>query len=215
MKIIHFFSLLVILSACSNEPNTVQHKKEYNPPRNNTVYVVGHGWHTGFVIPANKANIGLSFLNKRFKNANYYEFGWGDKGFYQANEITTGLSIQALFWPSDTVVHVVAIKQDPLKYFKSSRIVNFKLSDSELLSLIRFISNSFFLNQSGNVLSLKKGLYGNSQFYEGKGDYYLMNTCNKWTAKGLRSSGFDISTSFKLTESSIIDYLNENLLGRD
>lgn len=215
MKFINFLTLLLILTACSNKPDFIQHKKENKPLRNNTVFVVGHGWHTGFVIPASKANIRLPFLKKRFKNTAYYEFGWGDKGFYQANEITTGLSIQALFWPTETVMHVVALKKDPLKYFKSSRIVKFKLSDSELFSLIHFIKNSFFHNKSGNVFSLTKGLYGNSQFYKGEGDYYLMNTCNKWTAKGLKSSGFNISTFFKFTESSIIDFLKENLSERN
>jgi len=37
-----------------------------------------------------------------------------------------------------------------------------------------------------------------------------MNTCNKWTAKGLKSAGMDISPTFKLTADSIMDYLKEN-----
>jgi hypothetical protein len=36
-----------------------------------------------------------------------------------------------------------------------------------------------------------------------------MNTCNKWTAKGLKSAGMDISPTFKLTADSIMDYLKE------
>jgi len=36
-----------------------------------------------------------------------------------------------------------------------------------------------------------------------------MNTCNKWTAKGLKSAGMDISPTFKLTAESIMDYLEE------
>ncbi|MFB8829603.1 hypothetical protein ACE0DR_10225 [Azotobacter sp. CWF10] len=31
-----------------------------------------------------------------------------------------------------------------------------------------------------------------------------MNTCNKWTAKGLRSAGVDIFPAFKLTAGSIM-----------
>jgi len=60
----------------------------------------------------------------------------------------------------------------------------------------------------GKVKELKNGIYGNSQFYKGVGDYYLMNTCNKWTAKGLRSTGMDISTKFTLTAGSVIGYLD-------
>ena len=36
-----------------------------------------------------------------------------------------------------------------------------------------------------------------------------MNTCNKWTAKGLKSAGMDISPTFKLTADSIMDYVKE------
>jgi len=36
-----------------------------------------------------------------------------------------------------------------------------------------------------------------------------MNTCNTWTAKGLKSAGLDISTAFKLSAESIMDYLSE------
>ena len=57
------------------------------------------------------------------------------------------------------------------------------------------------------MLALKNGIYGNSQFYKGVGDYYLMNTCNKWTAKGLKSIGMDISPIFKLTADSIMTYI--------
>ena len=73
--------------------------------------------------------------------------------------------------------------------------------------LISFIENSFYKQSNGDIVPLKNGIYGDSQFYKGEGDYYLMNTCNKWTAKGLSSAGMDISTTFKLTAGSIMDYL--------
>ena len=59
------------------------------------------------------------------------------------------------------------------------------------------------------MVELESGIYGNSQFYKGVGDFYLMNTCNKWTAKGLKSAGMDISPTFKLTADSIMDYLKD------
>jgi len=55
---------------------------------------------------------------------------------------------------------------------------------------------------------MENGIYGNSQFYQGAGKYYLMNTCNKWTTKGLKSIGMEISPTFKLTSSSVMNFLN-------
>ena len=56
-------------------------------------------------------------------------------------------------------------------------------------------------------MPLSKGIYGDSQFYEGTGRYSMLNTCNVWTAKGLNSAGFDISPMFNLTAGSVMNYL--------
>ena len=53
----------------------------------------------------------------------------------------------------------------------------------------------------------KMTLTGDSHFYKGEGHYYLMNTCNNWTARGLKSAGLNISPTFKLTAGSIMGFL--------
>lgn len=199
----------ILLSACSSAPYIVEHPDEFKGIGDNAIYIVSHGWHTGFVVPASGIQKKLPRLKQRFANIPYIEFGWGDKGFYQAEEITSGLSIRAIFWPTESVVHAVAVPINPYKYFSSSEVEKLCLSDSELSSLISFISNSFYKNNDGEVLEIKNGLYGDSQFYKGVGDYYLMNTCNKWTAKGLKSIGMDISPMFKLSAGSVMSYLKE------
>ena len=83
--------------------------------------------------------------------------------------------------------------------------------------MISYLEHSFYKDNSGRIVESTNGHYKNRQFYEAEGDYYLMNTCNKWTAKGLRSAGLDISPTFKLTASSIMDYLSkhtEALMGK-
>jgi len=146
-------------------------------------------------------------LKDRFGDIRSIEFGWGDKGFYQSKEITSGLTLRAIFWPTESVVYAVSVPQGVYEYFPSSDIKELCLNNEELESLVSFISNSFSKSIDGKVKELKNGIYGNSQFYKGVGDYYLMNTCNKWIAKGLRSTGMDISTTFTLTASSVIGYL--------
>jgi len=75
--------------------------------------------------------------------------------------------------------------------------------------LLSFIASSFYKNQKGEILETQGGIYGNSQFYKGVGYFSLMNTCNKWTAKGLKSAGMDIAPAFKLTAGSIMNYLGK------
>jgi len=198
---------LLLLSACSSEPYVVKPVERDNSPKRSVIYIVSHDWHTGFVIPAEEIQLHIPELRERFGDTPYIEFGWGDKGFYQAKEITTGLVLRAVLWPTESVIHSVAVPERVERYFKNSHVEKICLNSSGLTSLLHFISNSFYKNEKNKVLKLENGIYGNSQFYKGVGDYYLMNTCNKWTAKGLNSAGFDISPTFTLTASSIMKYI--------
>ena len=128
--------------------------------------------------------------------------------FIRLEEITSGITLKAIFLPTDSVVHAVAVTQKADKYFKHSEVEKFCLEDYEFKSLVKFISNSFYRDESGNILKLNHGIYGDSQFYKAKGDFHIFNTCNKWTAKGLESAGMKISTTFKLTAGSIMNYLS-------
>ncbi|MCV5148187.1 DUF2459 domain-containing protein, partial [Escherichia coli] len=67
------------------------------------MYIVSHGWHTGIVVPAANVNRVLPQLDARFAQPKWYEIGWGDKGFYQAQEITSSLTLQAMFWSTGAV----------------------------------------------------------------------------------------------------------------
>ena len=201
--------IIIILAGCSAKPYIVSYADEFEGSGQNEVYVVSHGWHTGFVIPAPEIQGVIPELEQRFGNTPYIEFGWGDKGFYQAKETNLGLTLKAIFWPTESVVHSVAVPQKVEEYFSNSEVAKLCLNDGELSALIGFISSSFYRDKSGNLLELQKGIYGDSKFYSGVGDFYLMNTCNRWTAKGLKSIGMDISPRLKLTAGSVMNYLTK------
>jgi len=201
--------IIIILGGCSAKPYIVSYAEKFEGSGQNGVYVVSHGWHTGFVIPAPEIQWVIPELEQRFGEIPYIEFGWGEKWFYQAKETTSGLTLRAIFWPTESVVHSVAVPQKVEEYFSNSEVVKLCLSDGELSALIGFISSSFYRDKSGNLFELQKGIYGDSQFYSGVGDFYFMNTCNRWTAKGLKSIGMDISPTLKLTAGSVMNYLTK------
>ena len=200
---------LSLLSACSFKPDVVTQSKDASVSEWQELYVVSHGWHTGFVVPGDRIQLHIPELKKRFGNTPNIEFGWGDKDFYQAEEITTGLTLRSIFWPTDSVIHAVAVPENVNQYFSNSEVKTLCLSKGDYFSLLNFIASSFYKNQKGEVLETQGGIYGNSQFYKGVGDFSLLNTCNKWTAKGLKSAGMDISPAFKLTAGSIMTYLGK------
>ena len=201
--------LLLFFAACSAEPYALKPMPEKKDASLHWLYVADHGWHTGFILAAEALNDELPFLPKRFKNASYYEIGWGDMEFYQANKVTTGLTIRTIFWPTTSVVHVIALPADPVRYFGKDEVIELCLKDEAFFSLRKYIAYSFQRDRDKQVLVLKKGIYGDSQFYMAKGDYYLMNTCNKWTAKGLKSAGVDLTPTFRLTADSVMSVLRE------
>ena len=204
----HYLLITLLIAANVLIITTKCFATELEKSAKNEVYVVNHGWHTGFVVHASEIQKEIPELKQRFGNAPYIEFGWGDKEFYQANEITPDITLKAIFLPTESVLHAVAVSSEADKYFKHSEVHKFCLEDLELKSLVDFISNSFYRDESGSILKLNHGIYGDSQFYKAKGDFHIFNTCNKWTAKGLESAGMKISTTFKLTAGSIMTFLS-------
>jgi uncharacterized protein (TIGR02117 family) len=184
-------------------------------------YAVSNGWHTGVIVPAERINTLIPGIKNRFKVSNnallsnntlhnaaaYYEIGWGDRGFYEAKEITALMSLQALFNSSGSVMHVVAVN-DPAKEFAGSQMVKFCLNEAQLASLEKFIVSSFMQDAQGQIISRRPGLYGDSQFFEGAGTYHFLNSCNTWAAKALRSAGFDLSPTFKLFARQVMNNID-------
>jgi uncharacterized protein (TIGR02117 family) len=201
------FIILSSILGCSDKPAFVQHTYKYSGSGKNKVYIVNHGWHTGFVIPSDKLYEFIPTLKQRLGQCGNIEIGWGDKAFYQAEKMTLGLALNALLWPTETVIHAVAVPHDVSGYFSNSEVVLIYLNDKELSHLITFISNSFHTHRLGDIEALGNGIYGDSQFYKGAGEYHIMNTCNEWTAKGLKSVGMEIIPAFKLTAESIMNFI--------
>jgi uncharacterized protein (TIGR02117 family) len=199
-------------TSCTTLPQAVEHASTSRQcPAIEEIYVLNHGWHTGIALKAADLNASIPSLSIRFPEAKYYEIGWGDAGFYQSNEITTGLTFRAMFWSSGTVMHVVGFKLEPDKYFPGSEVRRIMLNRDAYKTMLKFIKSSFKTNEAGDVVRQNHGLYGDSQFYTGIGNYYILNTCNKWTAKALYSAGLDIDPGLKLTASSITNFLDNNL----
>lgn len=104
-----------------------------------------------------------------------------------------------MFWSTGAVMHVVAFSAPPERYFPGSEVKPLTINNGQLATLMLFIGRSFSRSEAGNIIPLKKGIYGDSQFYAANGRYGILNTCNKWTAKGLQSAGIEIEPTLKLT----------------
>jgi len=209
-RILQFFCLIGLLGACSGQPQALVPLSELAPIRSQPIFVVNHGRHTGLIVPGPSMHEALPELALHFDSPVYYEIGWGDRDFYQAQEVTSGLALQALFWSKGAAVHVVALFEQPEQYFADEPVVSTCLSKNELASLQSFLVSNFYRTATGSIIALGPGNYGDSAFYRGEGRYYILNTCNNWTAKALKSSGLKIQPFFKCTAGSIINFLEKH-----
>jgi len=169
-----------------------------------TIFLVGHGWHTGLVLPVNNIEAENFPEAADFRQADFIEVGWGDEGFYRATKITPTIITKAAFWPTPSVMHVAGFRGPVRNFFPYSDIHEVKLSVEEFDMLCRFISNSFEHDDQGESIDLGEGLYGKSRFYRAKGKYYMPKTCNIWTAKALREAGFPITVQTAITAENVL-----------
>jgi uncharacterized protein (TIGR02117 family) len=195
-------SLLLTALACYSLSNAAQ---AHTSPTPQAVYVVNNGWHTGLIVPAAPFKQRFPALQKRFGSADHFEIGWGDKGFYQAKDITASITLKAMFGLSGSIMHIVALSDTPEKYTSKEHMKTLCLSNTQLEQLNQAISESLALNAQQDVQPLGPGLYGDSEFFAAVGNYYLLNTCNSWTAQRLARAGLPIWSRFKLTAASVMN----------
>jgi uncharacterized protein (TIGR02117 family) len=202
-----------VLAGCTSEPHAIAFSPVANEPRPHRLFAVSHGWHVGFVLPAAPLVARIPALKQRFGNASHFEIGWGDKGFYQSEEITARLILQAMLSSTGAVMHVVSLPPSadaPFDTFRGSEVVEFCASERELVALSAFVQHSFSKDAADQLVPMKPGIYGNSQFYEAAGRFHLFNTCNKWVAKGLASMGLSVEPTLALSATNVLTQLKSS-----
>ncbi len=156
------------------------------------IAVVNHGWHTGIILRGGDIGPDLAFVSAQLGAHPFYEFGWGDAGFYQAEEIDSGLTLAALFWPTPSVMHVAAFSPLPERYFELGEVERLWVSAQGLARLQRFIAARFIRAGQQPPQPFGRGLYGRSRFYRARGEYLFTYTCNSWSAEALAQAGAPI-----------------------
>jgi uncharacterized protein (TIGR02117 family) len=181
-----------------------EYETKNSPKSNRTLYVVGHGWHTGLVLPY--ADISRTDWPESgdFFDAKFVEVGWGDEGFYRADHITPQLVAKAAFLPTPSVMHVVGLKRPVEEFFVASDIIELQVTAEGFDRLCRFIHEGYQLDASGEPEILGHGLYGESFFYRAGESYYFPKTCNYWTARALAAAGVKIVPQLSMTAGAVL-----------
>ena len=209
MKLSTLF-LFLLLASCATLPKALEPVTENGSGPSRSIYAVSHGKHTGLIVEAESINAILPEWREKLGDVQYYEIGWGDAGFYRAKSITTRLTLDAIFRPTQSIVHVVGFDEDPTMAFPTSEVVTLSVAQANHDNLVRYIALSLAKDEAGRPVDEGPGIYGNSVFFRGIGRYFLCNTCNKWTAKGLYSAGVDVDPQTPISSHDVMKQIRQD-----
>jgi uncharacterized protein (TIGR02117 family) len=164
----------------------------WTPPAEGVeVWVETNGIHTGIVVPKVAAGVdwrpllrGEDLADPRYARWGYAAIGWGERAFYL--ETPTWADVRALtvlgaaFGSRRTLMHVEHLPR-PREAADVRRVV---LRPEEYRRLATYLRASF-AERAGHLRGYGRG----DVFYEARGRYSAIRTCNAWTGDALRSAG--------------------------
>lgn len=162
-------------------------------PFGTAVWVVSNGYHAGLVLPvaANGIDWRDSFPVEHFpseiRGYPVIAFGWGERDVYMNTPRITDLDpldgARAIFALSTSVAHV-QYGFPPADSHYSRRLL---LSPDRYRTLAAYIRATFRDERTGRPIAIAgKSFSATDAFYEAKGRYSFLYTCNEWVGQGLR-----------------------------
>ena len=163
-----------------------------------TIYVGGNNVHTNLIVPVRTSEfdwsdeLNLSEIgHHRSNDYHFLSFGWGDKLFYlnthTIRDVDVGTTLRALLLPTETVIHIQGHFSVPPSR-SDYQVKALKVSRQDYLNLSQFLISYLARDFQGEPILIQKSHRYSGSFYEAKGSYSVFQTCNDWTALGLRSA---------------------------
>jgi uncharacterized protein (TIGR02117 family) len=161
------------------------------------IFVETNGVHVSLIVPMAAAGEDLSDLIRpeHLQNRDLYGthamVGWGHGRVYRNartwGDVRSGDIASGVFGSDFTTVHVYhLINPQSLPHRKA-----FRVSTTQYRGIISQIRSTFRLSNSGE--SVAHAAYADDNlFYDSKGHYSAINTCNSWTGTVLRNAGVRI-----------------------
>jgi uncharacterized protein (TIGR02117 family) len=171
------------------------------------IFVVSHGYHAGFALPTAQlaetakrdGHTALLSVTERLGGFPFIEIGWGEEQFYSSvptlSSLTPRLAMRALFNPDNaSVLHVVALPDQPRVVFPSADVVRIALSEEGYARLVRAIEATFVTHgRPASPHILGRGLYRTSLFFRANGAFHMFSVCNHWVADMLSAAGLPVT----------------------
>jgi uncharacterized protein (TIGR02117 family) len=192
----------VLVSCAKQEPDRLA---TYLPvPGRHSVFVLGHGYHSGLVVRAREVPEGAWPARRDFPNAEYLELGWGEREYYQHDDPGPGLALRALFTSSPSTLKVVAITGPLTRFFPESELVELHVSPEGFERMIDFVRRTHEVDAAGRAIMLRVKEHEGSRFYASAGTFHVLENCNVWVARALQAAGFPVDPTAATTTGMLL-----------
>ncbi len=196
LKIVKGFAIFVILYfICYWIGSNILVNKNKVEGQMIEIFIRSNGVHTDLIFPVKTSHINWDtlFPATTFKavdtNFRYVAMGWGDKGFYLETptwaDLKASTAFKAVFFLSSSAMHVSYhqnVKTD-------ANTKSIKITTEQYKRLIQFYSKNFERHKNQLQLIANKGYTNCDNFYEAKGTYSFLKTCNIFTNNALKEAG--------------------------
>jgi uncharacterized protein (TIGR02117 family) len=182
--------VLLALVACAAPPAVEVRPAAGGPAV--AVYLVAHDDHTGIAIRRADIPAGLWPESRDFPQAEFLEAGWGARDYYMGRDQGFWGTLKAALGQTQSVLHVAGFRGRPAEHFRGSEVIELSIPPDGFERLVRYINDAHERAGAASARPLGPGLYGDSRFYPAWQQFNLLNTCNVWTARALRSAGLPI-----------------------
>ena len=173
-------------------------------PLTTTLYVIDRGWHTDIGLSADDVTGVLLPLKQRFPGARYLTFGFGEREFLTAREVTVGETLRALL-PSRSAMLITTLRASPEAALGPGNVVSLRVTPDGLARLEYTLWHGIERTPADQPVSLGAGPYAGSEFFAALGTYDAFNTCNTWTATMLATAGLPVSAGGVLFAYQVMD----------
>lgn len=194
--------LLLLLSACSTLPD-----RQRIPlvDTEHTIYFIYREWHTSILLEAATLARYSKHLQVEAIGNQYVRIGWGDGDYFTGKNKTFGAATKALLASRYSALQVLTYKQPPFKQIPAETRVPLAISNKGMRELIRYLDESFELDEQGQVIPLRAYGMDIGRFYQSNGSYGLFSNCNTWSGRALQSAQLPVRSSLKLTAQSVFE----------
>ena len=190
--ILSFFTLCVLLALIPVE------KEITKDPKTVTIYFMQSGVHTDFIVPVHN-NVQrwddlFPYENNKVYDTTFHwiGIGMGDKRFFLTtptfDDLTFETAFKGAFGLSGAALHAYYHYEIPT----DRPVIKLKITEKQYKRLCTHIKNTIKWRNNKPILltsKVKGTTFDYDRYYDAKGAYSVVNTCNSWVNKGLKAAG--------------------------